>query len=65
MNLQEIDAFVLKFKNLWQAGHNAHLDIDTQAGQAWVSLRLELGEHPGPLKNVFTFPPPNSSRNSP
>ena len=39
----EINSFVQNFKNLWKAGFTAHLDLDTQGGQAWVGLRLHLG----------------------
>ena len=44
----ELDTFVTKFKQLWQSGLGAHLDLDTYAGQAWVGLRLRLGDAPGP-----------------
>ena len=40
---QEIDSFIQKFKNLWKCGLDAHLNIDTHAGQAWVGLRVGLG----------------------
>ena len=32
-----------KFKHLWRAGCDAHLDINTHAGQAWVGLHVRLG----------------------
>jgi hypothetical protein len=32
--------------NLWQSGRDACLQLDTHAGQACVTLRLGLGEHP-------------------
>ena len=38
----EIEKFFEKFKQLWKAGWNAHLDLDTNGGQAWVGLRLQL-----------------------
>jgi hypothetical protein len=44
----ELDTFVLKFHQLWKAGHTAHLDLDTCAGKAWVGLRVQLGHVPGP-----------------
>ena len=43
----ELDSFVLKFKSLWYSGIDAHLDVDTHAGQAWVGLRVGLGHPPG------------------
>ena len=49
MSITEIDNFVKKFYQLWNAGHTAHLDVDTQAGQAWVGLHVQLGHAPGPL----------------
>ena len=42
---QEIDSFIRKFKDLWNCGFDAHLDVDTHAGQAWVVLRVGLGVH--------------------
>ena len=48
MFVTELDTFVLKFHQLWKAGHTAHLDLDTCAGKTWVGLRVQLGEVPGP-----------------
>ena len=48
MFVTELDTFVLKFHQLWKAGHTAHLDLDTCAGKAWVGLRVQLGQVPGP-----------------
>ena len=42
MDDSELNKFVLKFRNLWKAGHDAHLDIDSHAGQAWVGLKAWL-----------------------
>ena len=44
MDAKELDSFVNKFKQLWRSGLSAHLDIDTYAGQAWVGLRVRLGQ---------------------
>jgi hypothetical protein len=44
----EIDILVNNFKQLWQSGRSAHLDIDTHAGQAWIGLRVRLGHQAGP-----------------
>ena len=49
MVVTELDSFVQKFHQLWRAGLNAHLDLDTHAGNAWVGLRVELGHVPGPI----------------
>ena len=46
----ELDTFVQKFHQLWNAGLNAHLDLDCRNGTAYVGLWLELGHTPpGPL----------------
>ena len=49
MSISELDSFILKFKSLWYSGIDAHLDVETHAGQAWVGLRVGLGHQPGPL----------------
>ena len=46
MFVTELDSFVQKFQQLWNAGLNAHLDRDTRGGYAWVSLHLH---HPQPV----------------
>ena len=48
MTVTELDTFVTKFYHLWSAGLNAHLDVKTHAGNAWVSLHLDLGPAPDP-----------------
>ena len=46
----EIESFVLKFRQLWSAGLDANLTIETHAGIAWVDLKLNLGQHgPNPV----------------
>ena len=40
----EINSFVHKFVNLWQAGRNVSLKLDSKAGQASVTLHLDLGQ---------------------
>ena len=47
--MTELDTFVKKFHQLWKDGVTAHLDLDTHAGDAWVGLRVHLGQVPGPL----------------
>ena len=49
MLVTELDTFVKKFHQLWNDGITAHLDLDTHAGDAWVGLRVRLGQVPGPL----------------
>ena len=53
MHKKELNTFIQKFNQLWNAGLNAHLDLDCHAGQAWVGLRLQLGQAPGPLYEPF------------
>ena len=50
-------SFVKKFEELWKSGFHASLNIETEAGNVFVNLRLGLGKvplHPGqvPLVNV-------------
>ena len=61
MDGAEIDTFISKFKQLWQSGLDAHLDLDTRAGQAWVGLRVQLGQAPGPLHQQNFHQPPRNS----
>ena len=42
----ELNNFVVKFHQLWQAGYNAHLNVDSHAGYAWCGLRVDLGAAP-------------------
>ena len=44
MHVSELYSFVQKFNQLWKAGFTAHLDLDSHAGDAWVGLRLQLGQ---------------------
>ena len=43
MDVEQLQSFVIKFRQLWAAGETAHLDLDTHAGKAWVGLRVQLG----------------------
>jgi hypothetical protein len=57
MSVTELDTFVRKFHQLWNDGLTAHLDLDTHAGNAWVGLRVQLGQVPGPPhQQVQPFP---------
>ena len=61
MTGKELESFILKFNQLWRAGHSAKLDVETHAGQAWVGLRVQLGQaHP---QQVHLHK--NKTRNSP
>ena len=42
--MAELDSFIGKFKQLWKNGHSVHLDIDANAGNAWVGIRLQLND---------------------
>ena len=44
MAIQDLDSFLLKFRHLWHCGLDAHLDVDTHAGEAWVGLRVRIGQ---------------------
>jgi hypothetical protein len=65
MIVTEVDTFIQKFRDLWQSGLDAHLDLDTHAGQAWVGLRVRLGHAPGPLHHQVQPNIQRKSRNSP
>ena len=49
MLVTELDSFVQKFYHMWHSGLDAHLDLHTHAGNAWVSLHVQLGQAHGPL----------------
>ena len=57
----ELDTFIHKFKTLWNSGLDANLNVETHAGQAWVSLRVQLGKAPGPLHPHFPHHKPRHS----
>ena len=50
MFVTQFESFVGKFQQLWLAGETAHLNLETHAGQAWVGLRVQLREFPGPAQ---------------
>ena len=52
----EATSFMEKFKSLWQAGHTANLFLETQAGQAWVTLKVALGPHPAEQAPPQNYP---------
>ena len=49
MDLTELDSLICKFKQVWKSGRAAHFHLETEAGYAWVGLRVRLGQAPGPL----------------
>ena len=49
MAFNEIDSFIVKFKNLWHAGLKASLSIEAEQGQAHVTLKAGLGHIPPPF----------------
>ena len=60
---KEIDSFVLKFRQLWSAGLDAHLDLETHAGNAWVGLKLNVGQYrPNPVGEFFKRASPSRIR---
>ena len=65
MNATELDTFVFKFKHLWKAGLDAHLDLECHAGQAWVGIRVRLGQDPGPNHHHHIPPQPRKTRDGP
>ena len=40
-----------KIEQIWMFGHRAHFNFETDAGQAWVGLRVLLGQAVG----LFNF----------
>ena len=51
-SLFELDTFVSKFRNLWQAGQKACLSVESNNGKATVTLRLDLDAPDGPGQHV-------------
>ena len=64
MSAEELESFVKKFQHLWTSGYDAHLHVETHAGQAWVHLQVCLGQAQGPHAHQLgkNFPP--NQRNS-
>ena len=58
----EATSFMNKFKSLWQAGHTANLSFETQAGQAWTTLKIALGDHPNPARQISCKVSPSQKR---
>ena len=63
--MTELYTFVKKFHQLWKAGHNAHLDLESHAGVAWVGLRVQLGHAPGPQHHQLHPQFSNQKKESP
>ena len=49
--------FNLKFLQLWNAGHDAHLTVECWAGKATINLELTLGDKPLPTPPVCQVRP--------
>ena len=65
MFVTELDTFVKKFHQLWKTGHNAHLDLESHDGVAWVGLRVQLGHAPGPQHHPLHPQFTNRNKESP
>ena len=66
MDMSELQSFVNKFRSLWKSGLDAHLELHSRAGQAWVRLGVQLGHPPGPVQHPPHCPPPRKkARNGP
>ena len=56
--LGEINSFMGKFVSLWQSGRNASLKVESKAGQAHVTLQLDLGHPLHHPQHQQQIPPP-------
>ena len=65
MEPSELGSFISKFKQLWKSGLDVKLNIEANAGQAWASLHVRLGQAPGPPFQDLIQPPPKKPRNGP
>ena len=62
----ELDQFVKKFKQIWASGVDAHLHVETHAGQAQVHLQVQLGQAHGlPQQHHYRPESPLKTRNGP
>ena len=61
----ELESFFTKFRSLLNSGYDAHLEVNSHAGQAWVSLRVRQGHAPGPVQPPNHFAHHNKTRNGP
>ena len=50
MYATELNSFIHKFHQLCNAGLTAHLDLDSQAGNVWIGLRVQVGPVPPPAR---------------
>ena len=55
MAFSEIDSFLTKFKYLWHAGLKASLNVESENGEASITLKVGLGCIPPPF--CFQRPP--------
>ena len=56
MAYSELDSFYVKFKSLWQAGSKACLSIETENGEAFVSLKVSIGRNPSTFPSGCSSP---------
>ena len=61
MNTMELESFVQKFNHVWKNGNDAHLNVHSLAGNAWVGISLNLGSFPGLSRDYY----PNKKNVSP
>ena len=61
----ELTNFIVKFHQLWKAGHNAHLNVDSHAGHAWCGLRVDLGPAPAAPRHQHPQVRPGPRRHAP
>ena len=54
----EATSFMNKFKDLWKGNKKASLHFETEAGEAFVTLKVALGPHPCKARHV----PPSQHR---
>ena len=53
MYTMELESFIQKFNLLWKNGHDAYLNVHSNAGNSWVGISLNLGSFPGPSGNRY------------
>ena len=61
MAVSELDSFLLKFKHLLHAGLKASLNVEAENGEAFITLKVGLGQVPPPQFH-FQRPPSQHHR---
>ena len=54
--MTKLHSFMNIFHHLWKADETAHLDLNTQAGQAWIVLQTPLGHYDQPHQYQPKYP---------